>query len=61
MLFSKTVLYKINNCEKIKDIEDWLLFYKRPVFLKIIACPMICRSNDKNPGGHIMNEYNLIH
>ena len=29
-----------------------ILFCKRPVFLKIIDCSMICRNNNKNPGGH---------
>ena len=46
ILFSKAIFYDY------KLWEDWLTFYKRPVFLKIFACCMICRNNDKSPGDH---------
>ena len=29
-----------------------MLLLKRLVFLKIVACNMICRNNDKNLSGH---------
>ena len=32
--------------------NNLIIFYKRPVFLKIIACIMICRNNVKNHAGH---------
>ena len=32
--------------------NNLILFYKRTVFLKIIACTMICRNNEKISVGH---------